>query len=42
MGEEVEDLEEVVKELEGMRLKQWKYMMESFVVNAHYHPYLGD
>ena len=42
MKEEVEDLEEVVQELEGMRLKQWRHMMESFVVNAYYHPYLGD
>ena len=42
MEEEVEDLEEVVQELEGMRLKQWRHMMESFVVNAYYHPYLGD
>ena len=42
MEEEVEDLEEVVLELEGMRLKQWRHMMESFVVNTYYHPYLGD
>ena len=40
MEEEVEDLEEVVQELEGMRLKQWRHMMESFVVNTYYHPYL--
>jgi hypothetical protein len=42
MEEEVEDLVEVVEELEDMRLKQWRHMMESFVVNAHYHPYMGD
>ena len=42
MEEEVEDLEEVVQELEGMKKKQWRHLMESFVVNAHYHPYLGD
>jgi len=42
MEEEVEDLVEVVEELEGMKKKQWRYLMESFVVNAHYHPYLGD
>tara|TARA_B100000674_G_scaffold386738_1_gene330238 strand:- start:1290 stop:1592 length:303 start_codon:yes stop_codon:yes gene_type:complete len=42
MEEDVADLKEVVEELEGMRLKQWRYMMESFVVNAYYHPYLGD
>ena len=42
MEEEVTDLEEVVQELEGMKKKQWRHLMESFVVNAHYHPYLGD
>ena len=42
MEEEVEDLEEVVQELEGMKKKQWRHLMESFVVNTHYHPYLGD
>ena len=42
MEEEVEDLEEVVEELEGMKKKQWRHLMESFVVNAYYHPYLGD
>ena len=42
MEEEVEDLEEVVLELEGMKKKQWRHLMESFVVNAHYHPYTGD
>ena len=42
MEEEVEDLEEVVEELEGMKKKQWRHLMETFVVNAHYHPYLGD
>ena len=42
MEEEVEDLEEVVQELEGMKKKQWRHLMESFVVNAHYHPYLED
>jgi len=42
MEEEVEDLEEVVQELEGMKKKQWRHLMESFVVNAHYHPYTGD
>jgi chemotaxis protein histidine kinase CheA len=42
MEEEVEDLVEVVEELEGMKKKQWRHLMESFVVNAHYHPYLGD
>ena len=39
MEEEVDDLVEVVEELEGMKLKQWRFMMESFVVNTHYHPY---
>ena len=42
LEEEVEDLEEVVEELEGMKKKQWRHLMESFVVNAYYHPYLGD
>ena len=42
MEEEVEDLEEVVQEIEGMKKKQWRHLMESFVVNAYYHPYLGD
>ena len=39
MVEEVEDLVEVVEELEVMKKKQWRHMMESFVVNTHYHPY---
>ena len=42
MEEDVEDLEEVVQELEGMKKKQWRHLMESFVVNTHYHPYLED
>ena len=42
MEEEVEDLEEVVVELEGMKIKQWRHMMEIFIVNAHYHPFLDE
>jgi hypothetical protein len=41
MEEEVEDLIEVVEELERMKTRQWRHMMESFVVNAYYHPYRG-
>jgi len=40
--EEVDDMVEVVEELEQMKLKQWKHLMESFVVNVHYHQYLEE
>ena len=40
MEEEVEDLEEVIQELKGMKMKQWRYMMESFIKDAYYYDYI--
>jgi len=42
MEEEIEELEKIIKELESQRLSQWRAMMESFVINTHYEPYVGE
>ena len=38
--DEREALEEEIESLEKQKKRQWSFLMESFVVNAHYHPYL--
>ena len=40
--EEQEALKEEIQNLEKRKKRQWSFMMESFVVNTYYHPYLGD
>jgi len=42
MEEEVEELEKIVKDLESQRLSQWRSMMELFVINTYYEPYVGE
>ena len=41
-AEEQEALKEEIQNLEKRKKRQWSFMMESFVVNTYYHPYLGD
>ncbi len=40
--EEQEALKEEIQNLEKRKKRQWSCLMESFVVNTYYHPYLGD
>ena len=40
--EEQEAIKEEIQNLEKRKKRQWSFMMESFVVNTYYHPYLGD
>ena len=40
--EEQEALKEEIENLEKRKKRQWSFLMESFVVNTYYHPYLGD
>jgi len=38
--DEREALEEEIESLEKQKKRQWSFLMESFVVNTHYHPYM--
>ena len=38
--DEREALEEEIESLEKQKKRQWSFLMESFVVNAYYHPYM--
>ena len=38
--DEKEALEEEIESLEKQKKRQWSFLMESFVVNTHYHPYM--
>jgi len=37
--DEREALGEEIERLEKQKKRQWSFLMESFVVNAYYHPY---
>ena len=37
--DEREALEEEIESLEKQKKRQWSFLMESFVVNVHYHSY---
>ena len=37
--DEKEALEEEIQSLEKQKKRQWSFLMESFVVNVHYHSY---
>ena len=38
--EEKEAIKEEIENLEKRKKRQWSFLMESFVVNTYYHPYL--
>ena len=40
--EEQQAIREEIGNIEIRKKRQWSFLMESFVVNAHYHSYLGD
>ena len=40
--EEQQSIREEIDNIEKRKKKQWSFLMESFVVNTHYHSYLGD
>ena len=40
--EEIDALNEAIKELDARKKSQWRHMMERFVVNTHYYPYLEE
>ena len=40
--EEQDALKEEIENLEKQKKRQWSFLMESFVVNTYYHPYLED
>ena len=40
--EEQEALKEEIQNLEKRKKRQWSFLMESFIIDIHYHTYLGD
>ena len=40
--EEQQAIREEIDNIEFRKKRQWSFLMESFVVNTYYHPYLGD
>ena len=43
--DDIEERQAIVEEISTIdkrRLKQWQYMMERFVVDAHYYDFIGD
>ena len=38
--EEQQDIREEIDNIEIRKKRQWSFLMESFIVNTYYHPYL--
>ena len=40
--EEQQDIRAEIDKIEKRKKRQWFFLMESFVINTYYHPYLED